>query len=444
VINGDPADTIVAAATPLAKSALTIVRIDGPQSHAIVCRLAGREAPPERLATRVMLTHDGQQLDDCVITFYSAPRSFTGNDLVELSLHGGPVIAEEVIRTVLRSGARLAEPGEFTERAVLNGKIDLIQAEAIADLIDSRTTLQARMSLANVGGRLSAEAAAIREKLLFVISRLEGALDFSEEGYEFITRDDAAMILAEVIRVEESLAQSYERGRATRRGLTIVILGAPNSGKSTLLNALVGSERAIVTEIAGTTRDLISETIEIGGLPVTFTDTAGLRTSQDRVEVIGIERARQAATDADLVLYLIDSVSGRMAADDSELSRTSPAPVVVYTKADLTEGSAPDLAISAVSGFGMPELFSILDRTVRDRFAIGADAPAVVNERQIAALREGILALEMAKETLEAGASEEMVLVDLYRGAGAVERLVGRIATDEIYSEIFAKFCVGK
>ena len=440
---GDPADTIVAAATPSARSALAIVRIDGPRSHAIICELAGREAPVERLATRVTLTYQCEPLDDCVITLYRAPRSFTGNDLVEVSLHGGPVVAEDVIRAVLRSGARLAEPGEFTERAVLNGKIDLIQAEAIADLIDARTSLQARMSLANVSGRLSGEAAGIREKLLFVISRLEGALDFSEEGYEFITREDAGAIVDEVIRREQSLAQSYERGRATRRGLTIVLLGAPNSGKSTLLNALVGSERAIVTEIAGTTRDLISETIEIGGLPVTVTDTAGLRISNDTVEAIGIERARLAAADADLVLYLIDSTVGRTSSDDDELNRLSLLPQLIYTKADLTAVPTSELAVSAVSGIGMSELFSNLDRTVRDRFAIG-DSPAVVNERQIGALRDGIAALRMAKETLEAGASEEMVLVDLYRGASAVERLVGRIATDEIYSEIFAKFCVGK
>ena len=441
---GDPADTIVAAATPLARSALAVVRIDGPRAHAIVCELAGREAPIERMATRVTLTYQREPLDDCVITLYRAPRSFTGNDLVELSLHGGPVIVEDVIRAVLQSGARLAEPGEFTERAVLNGKIDLIQAEAIADLIDARTSLQARMSLANVAGRLSGEAAGIREKLLFVISRLEAALDFSEEGYEFITRDAAGAILDEAIRIEQSLAQSFERGRATRRGLTIVLLGAPNSGKSTLLNTLVGSERAIVTEIAGTTRDLISETIEIGGLPVTVTDTAGLRTSIDTVESIGIERARLAAADADLVLYLIDSTVGRIAADNDELSRLSITPLVVYTKADLADAAAGQLAISASSGLGMSDLFSHLDRTVRDRFAIGADSLAVVNERQIGALRDGIEALQMAKKTLEAGASEEMVLVDLYRGGAAVERLVGRIATDEIYTEIFAKFCIGK
>jgi tRNA modification GTPase len=444
VTSGDPADTIVAAATPLARSALAILRVDGPRSHGLVSALAGREPSPERMATRLRLAWDGEPLDDCVGTFYYGPRSFTGNDLVELSLHGGPLIAERVMRALMRGGARPAEPGEFTERAVLNGKLDLIQAEAIADLIDSRTTLQARMSLANVTGRLSAEAAAIREKLLFVISRLEAALDFSEEGYEFITREEAGTILGEVIRVEEELAGTYERGRATRRGLTIVLLGAPNSGKSTLLNALVGSERAIVTEIAGTTRDLISETIEIGGLPVTVTDTAGLRTTGDRVEVIGMDRARRAAAEADLILYLIDGTVGRTASDDTELNNISEDALIIYTKADVAPASEGRLALSALSGLNMPALFSLLDRAVRERFAIPEDAPAVVNERQIAALRDGVAALQMAKATLAAGASEEMVLVDLYRAAAAVERLVGRIATDEIYSEIFAKFCIGK
>jgi tRNA modification GTPase len=443
VTAGDPADTIVAAATPLARSALAVVRVDGPLAHAIVCGLAGREPPGERMATRVTLTYLGEVLDDCVMTLYRAPRSFTGNDLVELSLHGGAVIAEEVIRAVLRSGARLAEAGEFTERAVLNGKIDLIQAEAIADVIDSRTSAQARMSLANVGGRLSRHAAGIRERLLFVISRLEAALDFSEEGYEFITREEGAAVLDELVQVEESLALSYERGRATRRGLGIVLLGAPNSGKSTLLNALVGSERAIVTEIAGTTRDLISETIAIGGLPVTFTDTAGLRIGVDPVETIGIGRARKAAEEAELVLYLIDSSVGMTAADVDELARLSRPPMIVYTKADLG-GSPPGLAVSALSGSGMPGLFEHLDGTVREHFAVSADEPAVVNERQIGALLDGISALRLATEALRSGASEEIVLVDLYRSAAAVERLVGRIASEDVYAEIFAKFCIGK
>jgi tRNA modification GTPase len=445
VTSGDPADTIVAAATPLARSALAIVRIDGPLAHSIISSLTGREPPAERLATRVTLREEGEALDDCVITVYRGPRSYTGNDLVEISLHGGAVIAEDVIRAVVRSGARPAEPGEFTERAVLNGKIDLIQAEAIADLIDARTSLQARMSLANVEGRLSLEAAGIREKLLFVISRLEAALDFSEEGYDFITRTEATAALERVIAIEHSLIESYERGRATRQGLTIVLLGAPNSGKSTLLNALVGSERAIVTEIAGTTRDLISETIAIGGLPVTITDTAGLRASSDVVETIGIERARKAAAGADLVLYLIDSTVGRTSTDDGELILL-PEAVIIHTKADLMEDGGPAFSpqISALSGRGMPGLFSLLDGLVRDRFAVHRDAPAVVNERQVAALRDGIDAVRMAKDTLETGASEEIVLTDLYRGAAAIERLVGGIVPDDIYAEIFAKFCIGK
>jgi tRNA modification GTPase len=443
VTTGDPADTIVAAATPLQRSALAVVRIDGPRAHALLCELANRDAPSERRATRVTLSDQDHVLDDCVVTLYHAPRSFTGNDLVEISLHGGAVIGESVMRAFVRRGARIAEAGEFTERAVLNGKIDLIQAEAIADLIDSRTSLQARMSLSNVTGRLSAAAAAIREKLLYVISRLEAALDFSEEGYDFISRDEACARLEEVISIEQSLAGSYERARATRRGLSIVLAGAPNSGKSTLLNALVGSDRAIVTEIAGTTRDLISETIEIGGLPVTVTDTAGLRASDDPVESIGIERARSAAASADLVLYLIDATVGGTDADDAELGRLV-SPFIINTKSDLAQASSTGLAISARTGLGLPFLLAELDRLVKTRYAIAADAPAVVNERQIAAIRQSIEALQRAKNALIDGASEEITLTDLYRGAEAIERLVGKITSDEIYGEIFAKFCIGK
>lgn len=436
-------DTIVAPATAVGRGALAIVRIDGPASGGILSTLSGT-LPDERLATLVSLRHKGEPLDECVAVRFAAPRSFTGNDLVELTLHGSPIVVERVISACVEMGARIAEPGEFTERAVLNGKIDLVQAEAIADLVDARTALQARLSLHNVEGFLSERAAAIRESLLYVISRLEAALDFSEEGYEFIDRAEAISQVERMRADVHAIAESYRRGRATRAGLSLVILGKPNAGKSTLLNRLVGSDRAIVTPIPGTTRDIVRETIEIGGLPVTIADTAGLRESGDVVEEIGVTRAREAARHADLVLYLVDATRGRDAEDEAEL-RGLPHTLVVATKSDLADRMVKaDLSISAATGAGLDELFARLDAIVRDRFAAPESSPAIVNERQRAAMAEADAALEAALESLRAGAAEQYVVVDLRRSANALASLTGAITSEDVLREIFAKFCIGK
>lgn len=436
-------DTIVAPATAVGRGALAIVRVDGPGSVAILKALSGI-IPDERVATLIDVRHKGEQLDECVAVRFAAPRSFTGNDLVELTLHGSPIVVEGVVAACMELGARIAEPGEFTERAVLNGKIDLVQAEAIADLVDARTALQARLSLHNVEGFLSRRATAIRESLLHVISRLEAALDFSEEGYEFIDRAEAIRQVEQMRADVHAIADSYRRGRATRTGLSLVILGKPNAGKSTLLNRLVGSDRAIVTPIPGTTRDIVRETIEIGGLPVTIADTAGLRESGDAVEGIGVARAREAARRADLVLYLVDATRGRDRDDEEEL-RGLPHTLVVATKSDLAgKRIEADRSISATTGAGIDELFAHLDAIVRERFAAPESSPTIVNERQRAAMAESDAALEAALESLRARAAEQYVVVDLRRAANALASLTGAITNDDVLREIFSKFCIGK
>jgi tRNA modification GTPase len=431
-------DTIVAPATPLGRSALAMVRIDGPNSVGILTQLSKGGLPSVRTATRVRLP----MLDECIAVRYEAPHSFTGNDLVELTLHGNPLIVEQVIAACVALGARMAEPGEFTERAVLNGKMDLVQAESIADLINARTSLQAKLSLSNLEGVLSRTASSIRQTLLEVISRLEAALDFSEEGYEFITRGEVRARLEEVLRALTSMSETYRRGRATTEGLSAVILGRPNAGKSTLLNRLVGSDRAIVTEIPGTTRDIVRETIEIGGLPVTLADTAGLRDSSDVVEGIGIERARQAAGSADIILYLIDASVGITDEDRRELANLENVQLV-YTKRDLTPPPAFDsLSISVVSNEGVDALLRRLDELVRERFV--APEGALVNERQRAAVAESASAVEAAVASVDHGMDEQMIVVDLYRAANALASLTGAITRDDIMAEIFGKFCIGK
>lgn len=445
-------DTIVAPATPLGRSALAIVRIDGRDSVSILTQLSKGGVPAVRTATLVRLA----MLDECIAIRYEAPHSFTGNDLVELTLHGNPLIVEQVIAACVALGARMAEPGEFTERAVLNGKMDLVQAESIADLINARTALQAKLSLSNLEGVLSRTAASIRQTLLEVISRLEAALDFSEEGYEFITRDDVRTRLEEALRQLSSMGETYRRGRATTSGLNAVILGRPNAGKSTLLNRLVGSDRAIVTAIPGTTRDIVRETIEIGGLPVTLADTAGLRESSDVVEGIGIERARQAALSADIVLYLIDASVGMTDEDRHELASLESVEIV-YTKRDLTpasdvssqkRGLTPSsdvsslISMSVVSDEGVDRLLLRLDELVRERFV--AHEGALVNERQRLAVTESAAALQSAIDSSVSGLDEQMVLVDLYRSANSLALLTGAITRDDVMAEIFGKFCIGK
>lgn len=427
-------DTIVAPATPLGRSALAIVRIDGPRSAEILEALSG-VAPEPRIATLTEL----HTLDECIAVRYAAPHSFTGNDLVELTLHGSPLIVERVVRAAADLGARMAEPGEFTERAVLNGKIDLVQAESIADLINSRTALQAKLSLGNLHGALSRKAAALRDSLLFVISRLEAALDFSEEGYEFITRDEARARVAAAIAETRALAETYRRGHATTSGLTAVILGRPNAGKSTLLNRLVGSDRAIVTPIPGTTRDIVRETIDIGGLPVTIADTAGLRESADVVESIGVDRARDAARSADIILYLVDATAGLTGED--ELS-AFPNSLVVYTKTDLAPAPAGAIGISVTTERGVDDLLARLDVLVRETFA--APEGSLVNERQRVAVAECESALGASLASLEEGHEEQVVLVDLYRASNALGLLTGAITREDVFEEIFSKFCIGK
>lgn len=429
-------DTITAPATPLGRGALAIVRIDGPRSGAILETLAC-VSPEARIATLAQLRADGEMLDECVAVRYVAPHSFTGNDLVELTLHGSPLLVERVIRAIVACGARLAEPGEFTERAVLNGKLDLVQAESIADLINSRTALQAKLSLGNLRGALSRRAAAVRESLLHVISRLEAALDFSEEGYEFISRDEARAAINAAISETEAMAETYRRGRATTSGLTAVILGRPNAGKSTLLNRLVGSERAIVTPIPGTTRDIVRETVELGGLPVTIADTAGLRQTTDVVEELGVARAREAAASADIVLYLVDASVG-WSGEDEEFEGA----IVVYTKTDLSPSPPGALGISVTADSGVEDLLSRLDQLVRERFA--APEGSLVNDRQRTAVLGCKAALKSAVQSLHGGLDEHIVLVDLYRASDALGLLTGAITREDVFGEIFSKFCIGK
>lgn len=437
-------DTIVAPATSPGRAALAILRIDGPDAGRIVNTLTSgaKTSPPRRVVLR-RFAHEGELIDEATVVRFEAPSSFTGNDLVEITVHGSPVVVESLLRAAVSLGARIAEPGEFTERALLNGRIDLVQAESIADLISSRTSLQAKLSLSNLEGVLSAQARAVREDLLFLISRLEAALDFADEGYTFIEGSETVEVLERSLAAVRGVGASFDRGRATREGITLVILGQPNAGKSSLMNYLCGSDRAIVTATPGTTRDLLRETVEIGGLPVTLTDTAGLRASDDEVERLGVTRARKAAGEADLVIYLVDSSRGIDSVDQAELEALE-GHLIVYTKRDLAAPPEGAIAISVKTSEGMEAFLRTLDAEVSERFAVPEGTPAIVNERQRGEIEECAAALEGALLAVRNGMPEEIVTVELYRAANALGALVGAISRQDVLREIFAKFCIGK
>lgn len=437
-------DTIIAPATPLGRSALALVRLDGPDAQRIVAALSGRTGFEPRLATLVTLTEDGEMIDEAIATAFQAPASYTGNDGCEVSLHGAPVIVERFVAACVRRGARIAQPGEFTERAVLNGKLDLVQAEAVAELVAARTQLGAKLALANVQGSLSGAAAALRETLIDVIARLEAALDFAEEGHEFISRDEAVGRVDAALTQLREIGATYERTRAALRGITCVILGLPNSGKSTLLNRLVGRDRAIVTSIPGTTRDLLEETLLIGGIPVKIIDTAGLRDSAEVVESIGVTRARDAARDAEVIIYLVDSGRGLTPSDAEELAALPRDVVMVYTKIDIAAPPPGALAISAATGAGVDLLLRELEVRIAAHWLPPEATPLLMSERQREAVENAVTALEGAKEALVAGATEEVSVAELYRASGALEALVGGISNEQLTDAIFAKFCIGK
>lgn len=466
-------DTIVAVATPPGHGGIGVVRLSGPDARRIAERLMSpARALMPRHATFTRITTVGpapsaeqapsagrapsaehlEPLDHAVFTWFQAPHSYTGDDVVEISAHGSPVVLRRIVELALRDGGRLAEPGEFTLRAYLNGRMDLVQAEAVADLVNAVTPLQARAAMDQLEGTLTT---AIREAdaLLFdLAARLEASLDFPEEGFHFITRDQATGALERVSDVLDALARDGRTGRVVREGRTVVLIGLPNSGKSSLFNALVGARRAIVTEIAGTTRDLVTERVDLAGLPITFVDTAGLRDVGDRVEAEGVQRARDALAVAALRLALVDGSVPLEPVSRGLLETLAPPSIVVVTKCDLPEAwdwaalgaeAGRAVGVSVVTGHGLDAL--------RDRIVGGLteredlrDVPAITNLRHLTLVTDAQAAVARAGDELRRGASEELVLAELGSARRALEEITGRRAPDDLLEHIFAKFCVGK
>ena len=448
----DVSDTIVAIATPPGRGGIGIVRLSGPNAQSIARALTGHSSEFEpRRATLSRIVGASGSIDRVLITSFAAPHSYTGDDVVEISAHGSPVLLQQIIASAAAGGARLAGPGEFTLRAFLNGRIDLVQAEAVRDLIEAVTPAQARAAFDQLEGTLTDRIAGIDRALFDLATRLEASLDFPAEGYHFVDHDSAAAELETIARDLDEILRDAERGRLIRDGLQVVIAGRPNTGKSSLFNRLAGAGRAIVTEIPGTTRDLLTEVIDVDGIPVTLVDTAGIREQpSDAIEAEGIARAASAWRVAAVTLLVLDRSTPLTDDDWRLLELTSNVPrVIVANKCDLPPEWDPSrvrpgiVDVSATNGLGEDALraaiIGVMHGTPVDR-----DIPAITNTRHAQLLTNMRTAVRRASEAARQGVPEEFVLADVHDARAIVEEVTGRRAPDAVVHAIFDRFCIGK
>ena len=386
-------------------------------------------------------------IDQVIVTFFEAPRSYTAEDVVEISCHGSPIVLRHAVERALEGGARLAEPGEFTLRAFLNGRLDLPQAEAVRDLIDATTLYQARVAAQQVSGSVSRRIAPLKEQLLELIALLEAGIDFAEDDVSVAPPEEILRRLDPVLTGVESLAASFQYGGLIRQGLTLAIVGRPNVGKSSLFNRLLEQDRAIVTDIPGTTRDLVSETASIGGIPVKLYDTAGVRQATELVESLGIERTYQAMTDSDLTLVVLDLSRPVTSEDEALIARARPLRhLIVGNKNDLpSPGARPDcVAVSAITGAGIDQLRQAILHKVAPAGAFEEETGFITSLRHEQLLREAAAALRKCREAVEAAIPHEMLLLDLYGALRPIDAITGATTADDILNRIFSTFCIGK
>jgi len=481
-------DTIVAIATPPGRGGIGVVRVAGPEARTIaepMLRLkhpleAGRAvfgelvepesagvpngdgmAPSDQWRIGVSAPHgsarhepaSSDRIDEVVVTYFAKPHSYTTDDIVEISAHGAPVVLRHMVEQALARGARLAEPGEFTMRAFLNGRIDLTQAEAVRDLIDAQTLFQAKVAAQQLEGALSKRLKPIKQDLVTLIAQLEAGIDFAEDDVSILPDATILEQMAAVRAQLAKLAESFAFGKIVHEGLTLAIVGRPNVGKSSLFNRLVERERAIVTAIPGTTRDLVSETVAIGGIPVKLVDTAGIRQALDEAESIGIRKSMEALADADLVLLVLDAAAP-VSAEDHELidQVRERRAIVVENKADL-DGSTQYLVLStqlsrvrtsALTGQGVEELKAEILRQVGGEAGVQAEGGFLTNVRHQALVRDSIAALSAAESAVANKIPHEMLLMDLYSALRPLDEVTGATTNDDILNLIFSTFCIGK
>jgi tRNA modification GTPase len=445
-------DTIVAIATPLGRGGLGIVRLSGPQSRALAekvlqFRPAARWQPwTSQMAD--LIDERQNAVDQVVVSFFERPRSYTAEDVVEIACHGSPVVLRFCVERLVATGARLAEPGEFSLRAYLNGRIDLPQAEAVRELIDATTVYQARVAAQQIGGSVSRRIRPLKEQLLELISLLEAGIDFAEDDVTVASQKEMLGRLHPIQKDVRKLLDSFASGRLVFVGFTLAIVGRPNVGKSSLFNRLLEQDRAIVTDIPGTTRDLVSEQTTLAGIPVRLVDTAGIRDGLGLVETLGIERTFQAAADADLILLLFDLSEPLTGEDEILLARFAQRrPLLVGNKADLERRiTSVDefLPVSALTGDGLDALRgAILARLAPDGLAT-PESGSITSLRHRQLLQESLAALQNAGRAIEFGIPHEMVLIDLYAALRPIDAITGATTADDILNRIFSTFCIGK
>ena len=497
-------DTIVAIATPAGRGGIGVVRLAGPQARAVALPMLrlkhelepgravfGELIEPGCVGTAALggpAEHSSStRIDEVVVTYFAKPHSYTTNDIIEISAHGSPVVLRHIVEIALSRGARLAEPGEFTMRAFLNGRIDLTQAEAVRDLIDSQTLYQAKIAAQQLEGALSRRLQPIKQKLVEVIAVLEAGIDFAEDDVSVMPAEQILKNIPAVRGPLEELAKSFAYGKLVHEGLTLAIVGRPNVGKSSLFNRLVERERAIVTATPGTTRDLVTETVAIGGIPVKLVDTAGIRRALDEAESIGIKKSMEALADADLVLVVLDASHPVGDEDKPLLAQVEHrSAIVVENKADLSNsdevgsrgkfgfdgskrreghdfscdpralektgfetasaGEKPTthLRTSALTGEGIAELRAAILEHVTGDAASSAESGFLTNARHQSLVRDSLTGLDRAEAAVQNKIPHEMLLLDLYSALRPLDEITGTTTNDDILNLIFSRFCIGK
>ena len=430
-----------------------MVRLSGPESLAVAGKMlrlaAGAEWRSWGSLLAELIDEQGGLIDRVVATWFQAPRSYTAEDVVEIACHGSPVVLRFAVERACAFGARLAEPGEFTLRAYLNGRIDLPQAEAVHDLIEATTLYQARVAAQQVEGSVSRRLAPLKREMLDLIALLEAGIDFAEDDISVAPPEEIFARLDPILAGLDRLIQSFGYGRLVHSGLALAIVGRPNVGKSSLFNRLLEQDRAIVTDIPGTTRDLVSETASLDGIPVKFIDTAGIRASSDVVESLGIERSFQAMADADLTVVVVDG-SAPLSTEDRELirrARESGPAVVAVNKCDLPAAFEPEIgfvSLSALTGEGVAGLRRAIVETVAPAGGVERESGFLTSLRHEQLLRESREAAAKARQAVEFGIPHEMVLLDLYAMLHPVDAVTGATTADDILNRIFSTFCIGK